>query len=62
MSIVNQYIYLGIIFDEFLDFNVTAKFLADAGNRALGVIIGGEKMDLGIIHTKNCTLAVYAQS
>jgi hypothetical protein len=43
LSVVKQYKYLGIIFDEFLDYNVTAKVLADAGNRALGAIIAKYK-------------------
>jgi hypothetical protein len=36
---VNHYKYLGIIVDEFLDFNVRGQFLADSGNRPLGAII-----------------------
>ncbi len=36
LSVVKHYKYLGIIFDEFIDFNVTTSVLADVGNRALG--------------------------
>ena len=39
LDIVHQYKYLGIICNEYLDFNVTAKALADAGSRALGAVI-----------------------
>ncbi len=36
LSVVKQYKYLGIIFNEFADFNVKVSVLANAGNRALG--------------------------
>ena len=39
INIVNEYKYLGLILNEFQDYNVTAKVLADAANRALGAII-----------------------
>ncbi len=35
LLVVKQYQYLCIVFDEFVDFNVTANVLPDAGNRAL---------------------------
>ncbi len=40
---VTQYKYLGIVRNEFLDYNVTAQMLADAGNRALGLVINKYK-------------------
>jgi hypothetical protein len=39
LNIVKEYKYLGIILNEFHDYNVTAKVLSDAANRALGAII-----------------------
>ena len=39
LSTVDQYKYLGIILNEFLDYNVTVKTLANAANRALGAVI-----------------------
>ncbi len=49
MSKVVQYKYLGIVINEFNDYNVTAQFLADAANRALGSAINKYKIinDLG---------------
>ncbi len=38
-SVVKQNKYLRIIFDEFVDYNVTENVRADAGNRTLGAII-----------------------
>ena len=39
IEIVNQYQYLGIIFDEHLTFEKCAKALSDSGGRALGSVI-----------------------
>ncbi len=39
LSKVEQYKYLGIVINEFNYYNVTAKCLADAANRALGSVI-----------------------
>ena len=39
LSTVPKYKYLGMFLNEFLDFSVPAKILADAGSRALGGII-----------------------
>ena len=49
IQITSQYKYLGIVLDEFLDYNVTADVLADAAGRALGAVIGKTKQfrDLG---------------
>ena len=35
---LSEYKYLGVIFDEFLNFNKCSKTLADAGGRALGAL------------------------
>ncbi len=39
LSKVEQYKYLGIEINKFNDYNVTAQFLAEAANRALGSVI-----------------------
>ena len=39
LEIVQKYKYLGVVLNEFLDFNVTAEVLAGAGGRALGSVI-----------------------
>ncbi len=36
---IEQYKYLGLVLNEFLDFNIKAQVLSDAANRALGSII-----------------------
>ncbi len=38
-----KYKYLGLILNEFLDFNITAQVLSDAANRAVGSIINKYK-------------------
>ena len=38
LAIVEKYKYLGIVLDEFIDFNVSTSCLAAAGGRALGAI------------------------
>ena len=49
IQMTSQYKYLGIVLDEFLDYNVTADILADSAGRALGAVIGKTKQfkDLG---------------
>ncbi len=47
--VVKQYKCLGIIFDEFVDFNVTMNVVADAVNRAaIGAIINKYKQINGL--------------
>lgn len=48
LGVVNQYKYLGVILNEFLDYSVTAKVLADSANRALGAIINKYKSINGL--------------
>ncbi len=36
LSIVKQYKYLGIVLNEFVDFNVTTAIIAGTANRAIG--------------------------
>ena len=38
LSVVHQYKYLGVIYDEFCNFDIAARTLAAAGGRALGEI------------------------
>ena len=39
LDIVNQYKYLGTVFSEHFDFEITSSILAGAAGRALGAII-----------------------
>ena len=39
LDIVDKYVYLGLTFNEFLDFNVTAKMVLQSASRALGFLI-----------------------
>ena len=43
LELVNQYKYLGLIIDEFLDYNVTVKHISKHASRALGSIIAKSK-------------------
>ncbi len=62
LNIVEQYKYLGIILNEFLDYDVTAQVLSDAANRALvSVINTNQLMVWGTIHTQDYFRVVYAQ-
>ncbi len=36
---IEQYIYLGLVLNDFLDFNITAQVLSNPANRALGSIM-----------------------
>ncbi len=40
---IEQYNYLGLVLNEFLDFNITAQVISDAANRAVGSIINKNK-------------------
>ncbi len=48
LDLVKQYKYLGVTLNEFLDYDVIAKVLADSGNRALGAIINKYKSLSGL--------------
>ena len=41
-------VYLGIVMNEFLDFNVTAKIVAQSASRALGALIHKVKINGGM--------------
>ena len=43
ISVVNKYTYLGILLDEFLDYNVTAKVVVQSASRALGLLVAKTK-------------------
>ncbi len=45
---IEQYKYLGLVLNEFLDFNIAAQVLSDAANRALGSIINKCKVINGL--------------
>ncbi len=47
LDVVDRYKYLGIVFDEHLDYNVTAAVLADSAGRALGAIYNKFKLNKG---------------
>ena len=48
LKVVNQYKYLGLVLNEFLDFKVTAEIVAKSANRALGLLIAKCKAAGGI--------------
>ena len=41
---VSQYKYIGLIIDEFIDYNVTARHMSKHASRALGSIIAKSKL------------------
>ncbi len=47
---IKQYKYLGLVLNQFVDFNITAQVLSDAANRALGSIINKCKAINGLGH------------
>ena len=48
MQVVDRYRYLGIVLNEFLDFSVTARVVADTADRALGFLISKDKIQGGM--------------
>jgi hypothetical protein len=42
------YTYLGLVLNEFLDYNITAKAVAASANRALGLVIAKCKVLCGV--------------
>ncbi len=57
IAVIDSYKYLGLILDEFLDFNITAKMVAQSASRALGLLIAKFKRMGGMPYTvfPNCT-------
>ena len=39
VNVIDKYVYLGLHFNEFLDFNTMAKFVAQAAGRAFGLLV-----------------------
>jgi hypothetical protein len=54
---VDKYKYLGLIFDYKMDYNVTAKAVAQSANRALGLLIAKSKCFGGLAY--NCFVKLY---
>ncbi|XP_060597913.1 uncharacterized protein LOC132751716 [Ruditapes philippinarum] len=48
LNIVDRYMYLGLMLQEHLDFNVTAKVVAQSASRALGLLIAKCKSSGGL--------------
>ena len=48
LSIVNKYTYLGIVLTEHLDYNVSARCVAQSASRALGLLIVKCKLAGGV--------------
>jgi hypothetical protein len=46
----SDYKYLGLVLNEFLDYNITAKSVALSANRALGLVIAKCKIFGGVSH------------
>ena len=51
LELVSQYKYLGVVFDEFLDYTITAGILANSAGRALGSIYNKFKQNKGLGYT-----------
>lgn len=52
----NQYMYLGIMLTEHLDFNITAKIVAHSAGRALGPLIARLKNSGGLPYEENINI------
>ena len=50
IDVISQYKYLGLMIDEFLDFDVTAKHVAQSAHRALGLLIAKDKSHGGFTY------------
>ena len=48
LNIVDSYTYLGVLLTEHLDFELTAKFVAQSASRALGLLIAKYKLAGGL--------------
>ena len=48
IEVTSQYRYLGLILTEFMDYNVTAKSVAQAAHRALGLLIAKDRAHGGM--------------
>ena len=62
LEITDCYVYLGLILHEFLDFNITAKYITKSANRALGLLIAEAKAAGGLpfkVYKKLCDNTVF---
>ena len=48
IKMVDRYKYLGMVFNEFLDYKITSNVLADSGGRALGALYSKFKYNNGL--------------
>ena len=63
LNVVEKYTYLGLILTEFLDYNVTAKVVAQSASRALGILIAKSKCLGGLpfhVYSKLCDSVVWS--
>ena len=51
ISVANRYTYLGVVFSEYLDYNIMAKHVAQRASRALGLLIAKCKTIGGVPYT-----------
>ena len=56
LQLVEKYKYLGVVLNEFMDYEITSSTFADAGNRALGGIIHKCKAINGLRYNTYTTL------
>ena len=52
LAIVDKYTYLGIVINEYLDYNVTVKTVAQSASRALGLLIA--KCKITVVWLAQC--------
>ncbi len=48
IQVVDRYRYLGLIFTEYLDVSIMAKYVSQAAQRALGILIAKSKAHGGM--------------
>ena len=56
LTAVSEYTYLGLVINEFLDYGITAKAVAQSASRALGLIIAKCKIIGGVSYDVFTTL------
>lgn len=62
LQIVDRYTYVGLLLSELLDFEMTAKFVAQSARRALGLLISKCKLAGRLpfnVYTKLCDSVMY---
>ncbi len=48
VQIVDRYRYLGLVLTQFMDLNITVRYMAQAAQRALGVLVAKHKSQGGL--------------